>query len=150
VITLAEQKCINDQPWMDILQRTRTGDCTKEDLKEIRKLIITNPKCNIPAFDKEPWKDGLLVTPRNSMKALWNSAALTKHCQETGQILYICDAEDTVGEEHRRPNMEERTTIAKIPLEDLDGLPHRIELAIGMKAMVTANVATEADLANGS
>ena len=150
VITLTEQRRITDPQWMDILQRARTGDCTKEDLREIRKLIITNPECEIPAFDTKPWSDGLLVTPRNSMRASWNSAALTKHCQETGQILYICDAEDTVGEDHHRPDMEQRMTLAKIPLEDLDGLPHRIELAVGMKAMITANVATEADLANGS
>ena len=35
-----------------------------------------------------------------------NSATLTKHCQETGQILYICDAEDTIGEEHFPPDMK--------------------------------------------
>jgi hypothetical protein len=46
--------------------------------------------------------------------------------------------------------MEQRMTIAKIPQEDLGGLPHRIELAVGMKAMVMANVAMEANLANGS
>jgi hypothetical protein len=32
----------------------------------------------------------------------------------------------------------------------LKGLDHRIELAIGMKAMMTTNIATQADLANRS
>ena len=91
-----------------------------------------------------------MVTPRNSMRSMWNSAALTKHCQKTGEILYVCDAEDMVGKDHLRPDMEQRTTITKIPLENLKGLDHRIELAIGMKAMVTTNIAIQADLANRS
>jgi ATP-dependent exoDNAse (exonuclease V) alpha subunit len=135
---------------METLHRSRTGDCTKEDLHEIRKLVLTNPECHMPDFDKAPWDDAILVTPRNSMRTMWNSAALTKHCQKTGQILYVCDAEDTVGKDHLQPDMEQKTTIAKIPLDSLKGLDHRIELAIRMKAMVMTNIATQADLANGS
>ena len=150
IITLTEQKRIIDAGWMETLNRSRTGDCTKEDLHEIRKLVLTNPECHIPDFDKAPWDEAILVTPRNSMRSMWNSAALTKHCQKTGQILYVCDAEDTVGKSHLEPDMEQKTTIAKMALDSLKGLDHRIELAIGMKAMVTTNIATQADLANGS
>ena len=135
---------------METLQRSRTGDCNGEDLHEIHKLVLTNPECHVPDFNKAPWDEPILVTPRNSMRAMWNSASLTKHCQKTGQILYICNAEDTVGKDHLPPDMEQRTTIAKMSLESLKGLDHRIEIAIGMKAMVTANIATQADLANGS
>jgi ATP-dependent exoDNAse (exonuclease V) alpha subunit len=46
--------------------------------------------------------------------------------------------------------MEERVTIAGMKPEATENLTHRIELAIGMLVMVTFNIATEADLANGS
>ena len=150
VVTLTEQKRIIDPGWMETLQRSRTGDCNREDLHEIRKLVLTNPECHVPDFNKAPWDEPILVTPRNSMRAMWNSASLTKHCQKTGQILYICNAEDTVGRDQLALDMEQRTTVAKMSLESLKGLDHRIEIAIGMKAMVTANIATQADLANGS
>lgn len=41
-------------------------------------------------------------------------------------------------------------TITKIPLENLKCLDHRIELAVGIKAIVTVNIVTNADLMNGS
>lgn len=150
VVTLTEQRRITDLSWEKTLWRARTGDCTREDLHEIRKLVLTNPECDIPNFDEEPWDEVTLVTPRNSMRALWNSAALKKHCQKTGEILYVCDAENTVGKDHLKPDMEQKATIAQIAVDDLDGVPHRIKFAVGMKAMVTKNIATDADLANGS
>jgi hypothetical protein len=114
----------------------------------MRSLILTNADCDIPDFNKAPWDQVVLVTPRNSMRARWNSAAIEKHCQQMGNILYICSAEDTIGKDRTTPDMEQRVTIVGVDAEDLKGLNYRIELAIGMKAMVTTNVATEADLAN--
>lgn len=84
------------------------------------------------------------------MRTQWNSAALRKHCQNNGQRLYICDAEDVVGKDHQPPNLEQRTVIAGVHVGKLDKLPHRTKLAIGMKCMITANISTDADLANGS
>ena len=72
------------------------------------------------------------------------------HCQKTGQILYICDAENIIIKDHCQPDMEQRMTITKIPLENLKCLDHRIELAVGIKAIVTVNIVTNADLMNGS
>lgn len=57
VVMLDEQMCIFNQPWMEILKRSWTGSFTRKDLTEIRKLILTNSKCNIPDFDKELWND---------------------------------------------------------------------------------------------
>jgi len=157
VINLCQQMRMTDQTWIGILQRAREGDCSELDIKEIRKLILTNPNCNVPDFDKPPWNDAVLVTPRNSVRAAWNRAALRKHCAKTGNILYIVDAEDTVGDNRLLLNMEQKVIVAGMKPENskagttsTNSLRHRVELAIGMKAMVTLNLATEADLANGS
>ena len=39
--------------------------------------------------------------------------------------------------------------MAHLKLDDTNHLPHKVELVIGMKAMVTMNISTETDLANG-
>lgn len=151
VVTLTEQNRIKDQVWKQILDRSRTGDCTRDDLETIRKLVLTNKNCVVPDFDAEPWCNAVLITPRNGMRSQWNAAALRKHCKKTGNVLYICEAEDTVGKSREPPSMEEKTVIAGLdPVKKLRSLHQRIEIAKGMKAMVTTNLATEADLANGS
>jgi ATP-dependent exoDNAse (exonuclease V) alpha subunit len=40
--------------------------------------------------------------------------------------------------------------VAHLKLDETNHLPHKVELVIGMKAMVTMNISTETDLANGS
>jgi hypothetical protein len=157
VINLHKQERILDDTWRDILQRARVGECTPYDLVEIRKLVMTNSDCHVPDFSKLPWSEAILVTPRNSVRAGWNRAMLRKHCSQTGNLLYIVEAEDVVGDSRQPLNMEQKLIVAGMPSEDrrpgentTKRLRHRLEIAKGMKIMVTLNLATEADLANGS
>jgi hypothetical protein len=150
VVKLEKQERIDDKPWLEILGRTREGACTESDIREIRKLILTNPQCDVPDFKSEPWNKAVLVTPRNCVRAAWNRASVRRHCTATGELLYIFDAEDTVGNERVPTNMEQKTILASMKTDDTAKLPYRVEVAIGMEAMVTLNIATEADLANGS
>ena len=151
VVTLTEQMRITDGEWMSILGRARTGDCSSSDLQKIRKLVLSDTKCDIPDFGTPPWSNAVLVTPRNVMREKWNAAALRKHCQKNHEVLFVCQAEDKVGKNRHEPTLEEMTIIAGVdPEEELRKLHTRTEIAIGMKAMVTVNIATEADLANGT
>jgi hypothetical protein len=65
VIDLVQQWWIEDKEWMDILQRSREGECTEHNIHKIWKLIITNPNCEVPNFASEPWNQATLITPRN-------------------------------------------------------------------------------------
>jgi hypothetical protein len=150
VVNLLKQERIKDIVWKDILQRSREGQCTAEDIDEIRKLILTNATCENIDFTKSPWDTATLVTPRNCVRAAWNRQSLRKHCAKTGNILYICDAEDTIGNDRRPTNFEQKVIIAGMSLDQTRKIGQRIEFAIGMQVMVTLNVSTEADLANGS
>lgn len=150
VVALDQQMRITDRTWQDILNRARTGDCTTSDLKDIQKLVLNIKGCDIPDFSKKPWSDAILVTPRNAVRSLWNVEATKKHCIASGNLLYRFDAEDTVGKHHTAPDFEQKTMIAGMALDDVNKLPHRVEIAIGMKIMITDNIATDADLANGS
>ena len=58
------------------------------------------------------------------MRAMWNAASLQQHCKKSGEVLYICDAEDTIGKEHEKPDFEQKVTIAAMPADKLQGLSH--------------------------
>jgi hypothetical protein len=58
--------------------------------------------------------------------------------------------EDTVGNTRIPTNMEQKAIIAALPINKTRKLAYRLEVAIGMDVMVTMNITTEADLANGS
>lgn len=150
VVVLREQMRIRDRVWMEILQRSRVGECTAEDIKEIRKLVLTETRCDIPDFTREPWSSATLVTPRHGVRNPWNEAAIDKHCVQTGQHKYIFDAEDTIGNDREELSIAQRIAVAGLTEKKTARLPGRITLAIGMKAMVTWNIATDADLANGA
>jgi hypothetical protein len=81
--------CIHNPVWNGILQRTHTGDCTSEEIAEIKKLVLMNSECNVPDFSLPPWNKTILVTPHNSVCSLWNDIMLTQHAQKMGQIRYI-------------------------------------------------------------
>ena len=72
------------------------------------KLIVTNPTCEIPNFTSKPWDEAILITPRNSVCGTWNRVAICKHCARTGNILYIFDTKDTIGDAREPLNMEQR------------------------------------------
>ena len=150
VVILREQMRITDDVWTGILSRLRVGECTEDDIKQVQKLVLTDPECDIPDFTAEPWCDATLITPRNATKDLWNAAALEKHCWKTGNRRYVVSAEDTLKETGETPDTKTRHVIAGMKDEATKNLKMRVELAVGMKAMVVLNIATEADLANGT
>ena len=150
VIILREQMRITDDVWTEILARLRLGECTEDDLEEVQKLVLTGPRCEIPDFSKEPWSDATLITPRNATKDRWNSAALERHCRTSGNRKYIISAEDTIKDTGEVPDARTKIVIAGLRDEATKNLRMRVELAVGMKAMVVLNIATEADVANGT
>src|SRR5882762_6184877 len=79
---------------------------------------------------------------------------MQKHCAKTGNPLYVFDTEDLVGNARTPLNMEQKYVVASMKADDSNrqtgSNSSRIEVAIGMKVMVTLNLATEADLANGT
>lgn len=148
VIKLDQQMRVRDHIWNDILQRTRTGDCSSADIAEIKKLVLLNPDCDKPDFSVPPWDNAILVTPRNAVRALWNAEMLIKHCKKTGNKHYVFYALDSV--KGQCLSRSQRLLVANMKLTQTGNLASRVDLAIGMKAMILANIATDADLANSS
>jgi hypothetical protein len=135
---------------MQILRRLREGNYTDEDISEVQKLVLTDKDCDVPHFSTERWSEAILITPRHAVRERWSEAALTKHCNSTGNRRYIVHVED------RMPKSEEDVPLcAHVKMTGRDdrgagNLEKIVEIAVGMKVMIVANISTEAYIANGS
>ncbi|KAG8945718.1 hypothetical protein FRC04_000577 [Tulasnella sp. 424] len=148
---------VTDPVWVEILQGARKGLCSPAQLRTLRTLVLTSPECEATDFGTAPWKDAILVTPRHGVRTQWNAEALRKHCAETKNTLYICPVEDTInGRAEDQFSLDKRYEIVTKHSRgwkgrrEKKGLPEEVELDIGMEAMVTYNVETDLDVANGA
>ena len=152
VAILQQQHRVKDPVWKDFLYHLRRGQVTDSHMKMLKELVIDHPKCPEVDFNVSPWNDASLVTPRHGVRHQWNETAAHKWCQTSGEQLFVCDAEDTI---KGRPMddvelftlLKSRSTTGQRRRKDL---PNRIFLARGMKVMVTTNVETDLDVANGA
>lgn len=152
VVILEDQKRATDKRWIEILNNLRVGQCNFNDLDEIHKLVLTDPNCIQPDFQAQPWNDAILITPRHAVREAWNEQAVIKHCQTSGNLRYVVPAYDVHVDKKmvKELPMEARLAVAKANPSETGKLPDRVDIAIGMKAMVVLNLATEADIANGT
>ncbi|EKM53756.1 uncharacterized protein PHACADRAFT_63613, partial [Phanerochaete carnosa HHB-10118-sp] len=156
VVILQEQMQVTDPVWRDFLEHLRYGRVQKWHLMMLHQLVITSPHCPETDFQSLPWSDASLVMPRHAMRQLWNDSANRKHCRGTSSQLYICEAEDSI--KKRKLTIREHYAVAGRRYTE-DGcrkrnqkneLPARVEIAVGMKVMVTSNVETDLDITNGA
>ena len=148
VVILKEQKRVADIVWKGVLDRLREGECTEEDMKEVRKLIVTENDSE--DFSSGKWDNAVLVTSRHAVREQWNKAAIARHCARTGNRLYICPAEDTEGIAHTPLPIERRVLVAGMQTKLCGNLADEVKIAVGMRVMVTLNLSTDKDLANGT
>ena len=124
------------------------GRVWSDDLKMLQALLLHQSPID---FSSPPWCDASLITPRHGGRTQWNDASLRKACSG-GQRLLICHAEDTI--KTRPLPLSERYTLAARGAGDgrqkRKNLPEVIELVIGMKVMVTSNIATDLGITHGA
>ena len=126
----------------------------------LRHQIVEHPGCVPTDFSTTPWNDSALVTPQHAVYTLWNNSTVHKHCSESQQQLLICPAEDCInGRKLTLPECYGVATCAaavnmetglKKQMRRKNDLPDSIQIAIGMKVMVTKNVETDMDVMNGA
>ena len=105
-------------------------------------------------FNKPPWNNHVLITPRHAVRRQWNSHMTRKACEGNGAQLFVCRAFDTI--QGRSLTLSERFSVATKPRslrgqsDERGGLTKDVLIAIGMEVMVTFNIDTDLDVANGS
>ncbi|KIL57191.1 hypothetical protein M378DRAFT_30506, partial [Amanita muscaria Koide BX008] len=149
VVILREQMRVTDPVWQDFLHHLRYGRVQERHMQIVQSLIISNPTA-IVDFGEDPWSSASLVTPCHAVRKAWNNASVRYCCAETGRQLYICTADDTIGGQDL--TWSERYAVAGRGKSDKrrknKDLPWKLELAEGMKLMVTDNVETDLDVTN--
>ncbi len=149
VVILKEQMRVSDPVWRDFLVHLRYGKVKQEHLTMLRTLIMRPNSDNTPGDMTSPiWNSASLVTPRHAVRVQWNAEGVRKWCRSAGERLYIVTAEDTV--KKRKLTLAEQCALAGRKGRKRKTLPETIELAIGMQVMVTSNIQTDLDLANGA
>ncbi|KAG1790367.1 uncharacterized protein HD556DRAFT_1217533, partial [Suillus plorans] len=152
VVRLKEQVHVTDPQWNDLLCHIRHGSCNHQHIKLLRSLILTNSQCPPTDFNSSPWNDAILVTPHHAVHHQWNSKVTKNYCQQSHNQLFICWALDMT--QGQRLTLEESFTVAMKPKgfqatgNDHALLSNMIEIAVGMKVMVTFNIKTDLDIAN--
>jgi len=150
VVHLRLQIRIQDHTWINILSRLRVGQCTNDDIRIIRSLILNRPECPKTDFDSLLWSEATLITTRHTVREAWNAVCLKRHCKATGNIWYVVSSEDYVNGTNKERSNNVRHCVAGMKEQDTRKLSDRIEIAIGMRAMILFNLSTEAEIANGT
>lgn len=148
VVMLNKQMRIQDEIWHGILTRARSGTCSAGDLNVIHQLVLTHSGCNVPDFSIPPWDNAVLITPRNSVRTQWNDTAVRNHCKVHGHVLYVSCADDEINAEPL--SHHQRLLVRHLSEEQTGHLCAELPLAIGLKMMITENITTVANIANGS
>ena len=153
VVSLTEQMRVMDPTWQEFLQHLRYSQVTKKDINMLRELVLTKKEAKPIDFMQHPWDKAALVTPCHAVRRLWNETALLKHGKKARRMILECEADETIrgqtltlGERFaayaRQKNLDSNQQKQELPLT--------VQMAIGMKVMVTQNVITDLDITNGA
>ncbi|THG95067.1 hypothetical protein EW026_g6512 [Hermanssonia centrifuga] len=156
VVVLNEQMRVTDPVWRDLLVHLRAGEVQQRHIQVLQDLVLHRPAAAVD-FSQDPWKRASLVTPRHAVRKLWNEHAARKWCNESGTQLFVCSAEDKIHKGKNRTqdlSLVERYYVAcRLKTNKSNrkvDLPRSVELAKGMKVLVTSNLETDLDLTNGA
>ena len=153
VVSLTEQMRVTDPTWQEFLQHLRYSQVTQTDIDMLRELVLTKKGAKPIDFTQDPWDKAALVTPRHAVRRLWNETALLKHGKKARRMILECNAEETI---RGQPLTLQEKFAAYARQKNLDSnqqkqeLPLTVQMAIGMKVMVTQNVVTDLDITNGA
>jgi len=134
---------------------SRRFSFSDDHLNTLRSLILTDQRCPVTDFTTSPWRDAVLVTPRHAVRMQWNYATARSRAARHRISLLSCPAFDSI--QGRPLTLQEKFCVATKHngnrghnQQQRAGLPDEVELAIGMEVMVTFNVSTDLDMANGA
>lgn len=113
-------------------------------------LVRTPPDCVTPDPGSRPRPDAIPVPPRRGVRARWSRAALLKHEATSSNPACVSNAEDTTPNGREASNIRDRASIAGRDIKATVRLAEQAEISVGMEAVVTLHIATDADPANGA
>jgi hypothetical protein len=90
----------------------------------------------------------VLLTSRKVLRDMWNRRMVAGFAARNGRRIFECPSEDTIG--GRKITKEQAAAVAALKPKDRNDVPENLQIVVGMRCMVTANMSTTLGVANGS
>ena len=152
VVILQQQNRVTNPEWISFLTHLRLGQATSADVRLLKSLVMTPDGMKDLDMSRPPWNETCLVTPWHSVRRHWNDATLHQWCSKSGNQVLICTAEDalTTRRGSKPAQILPDDTNSTDREQQRIALPATIQIAVGMKVMVTENLETDLDITNGA
>ncbi|CAF1446689.1 unnamed protein product, partial [Adineta ricciae] len=148
VVKLEQQMRTEDVKYLELLNRLRNGQSTREDYQLLCSRIIGSPNLKI-SLRQNPWNEAPILVFRNTVRTQINNRAVLNKAIELGVTPIVCVAQDYVkGGIIDDPRL--RKAILELPDNRTEHLPGYLPLVPGMPVLLTENIATELGLSNGT
>jgi len=125
----------------EVMERLRKGALLPKDIERIKSRVFGHPDSPDPEDPK--WQDAPLITPRNNIRQAWNNQAAVRYSIRNNTQMFVSPSIDS----GVRCN---RNTMIWTGDHKTEMLATWNILCIGATALVTANIAVELNMANGS
>ncbi|CAF1545855.1 unnamed protein product [Didymodactylos carnosus] len=159
----------DDPAFLAVQNRLRYGQCTIKDHKLLSTRVIDHRSCPVKSLDEIEWREAPILVFRNDLRTKLNNLAIISKAREIGETPVVCVAQDkfnadsVVNEKLREyilrlPDNKTKglsgylfLVIGKLLLLNISRLPLFLFLdRLGMPLLLTANLATELRLSNGT
>lgn len=152
-VVLHEQMRTVDIKYRDLLSRLRNCECTIEDHELLLSRVVGSKDCNVKSLDDPSWKDATILVFSNEVRQEINNHTSISRSLESGQMLYVCVAEDRVSLGNNVVPQSCKNilhNILKLTDDKTDDLPGLLPLIPGMPVLLTDNICNQLGLTNGT
>ena len=142
IVLLDEQMRVQDQAYLEMLNRLREGKCTDNDVEMLNKRVVGQ------TVDITSIADAPIITPGNQLVMAVNDLFVASHSQHTK--VYVSTAEDFIGKNKKKVPKNVANKCKNWANTATQGLPRELQLFVGMPVIVTTNIKTELGITNGT
>lgn len=137
------QRQKGDMQYAELLGRVRIGQQNRRDISLLKSRL------NVHLTDNE-FNTALRIFPTNKQCDEYNTERLQSLLQVTSQRSFIAKAEDILLNSNKIQSNESHEMFLPEKDQDCGGLPHSIEITIGMRVMLIRNIDLSIGLVNGA
>ena len=156
-VILTKQMRVEDPEYYELLQRVRYGKTTVDDYHRLRQRVIDNclDRARNSSVDNHSvsdirWLRAPIAVTRNNVRARLNNIAVLTHAHRVRQPILISPASDTWSRKSQSVVSLHEADLAYVTDDKTEHLPTWLPLVEHQPVMVTANIATELGLVNGT
>ena len=141
VVLLDEQMRVQDQRYLEFLNRLRESECTQSDVEMLNRRVIGH-HVDITSISNNP-----IVVPGNELGMEINKTFANRHSEN--KRVFVTRAKDTYNKGKPLPR-DLADLIKDKPHTSTGQLPGELPLYVGMPIFISNNIATELGITNGT